>query len=124
MNRQESSRLQAEEYFNNNNMYDVKEDNNLITRINELLLESYEALQKLPAEVAQLARELFKGDRQVYEADFQALFDKSNELIEINDELHKRIDFTKKINKRLSLLCGILVGLLISSVITIIMLLK
>ena len=108
----------------NNNTYDVKQDNNLITRINELLLESYEALQKLPAEVAQLARELFKEDRQVYEADFQAICDKSNELIEVINELHNQIDSTKKINKILSLLCGALVGLLMSSVITVIMLLK
>jgi hypothetical protein len=62
--------------------------------------------------VAQLTRDFLKEERQVYEADFQAVRDKSNEMIEISNELHNRIILTKKIKKRLSILCGLLVGLL------------
>jgi hypothetical protein len=62
--------------------------------------------------VAQLTRDFLKEERQVYEADFQAVRDKSNEMIEISNELHNRIILTKKIKKRLSIFCGLLVGLL------------
>lgn len=108
----------------NNNTYNIQEDNILITRMNELLLESYEDLQKLPAEVSQFARERFEENWQTYEANSKTICDRSNELVEINNELHKKINFMNKANKRLSLLCSFLVGLLILSVITIIMVLK
>lgn len=108
----------------NNNTYNIQEDNILITRMNELLLESYEDLQKLPAEVSQFARERFEENWQTYEANHKTICDRSDELIEINNKLHKKINFMNKANKRLSLLCGFLVGLLILSVITIIMVLK
>jgi hypothetical protein len=108
----------------NNNTYNIQEDHILITRINELLLESYEDLQKFPAEVSQFAREHFEENWQTYEANSKTICDRSIELLEINNELSKKINSMNKINKRLSLLCGFLVGLLISSVITIIMVLK
>jgi predicted nucleotidyltransferase len=108
----------------NNNTYNIQEDNILITRMNELLLESYEDLQKLPVEVSQFARELFEENWQTYEADSKAIHDKYDELIEISNKLHEKIVFINKINKRLSILCGLLVILLISSVITIITLVK
>jgi hypothetical protein len=108
----------------NNNTYNIQEDNILITRMNELLLESYEDLQKLPAEVSQFARERFEENWQTYEANSKTICDRSDELIEINNKLNKKINSMTKTNKRLSLLCGFLVGLLISLVITIIMMLK
>jgi hypothetical protein len=108
----------------NNNTYNIQEDNILITRMNELLLESYEDLQKLPAEVSQFARERFEESWQTYEANSKTICDRSIELLEINNKLSKKVNSMNKINKRLSLLCGFLVGLLVSSVITIIMVLK
>jgi hypothetical protein len=108
----------------NNNTYDVKEDNILITRINELLLESYEDLQKLPAEIHRFATEHFEENRQACEENSKTISDKSDELIEVADKLSKKIISTNRINKRLIFLCCFLAGVIISLIITIIGLLK
>jgi hypothetical protein len=130
--------LESRSNMISNNKYDIEEDNIFITRVNELLLECCEDCEKLPAEVDQLTKEIFEENLQIYEAGSQAindkynelidgrneLLDKCNELLEINNELHEKIVSASKANKRLSFLCGSLVGVIISLIITIIILLQ
>ncbi len=116
--------LESRSNMINNNAYSIQEDHILITRMNELLLESYEDCEKLPAEVAQLTRERFEENLQIYQAGSQSINDKYNELLEISNELHEKIVSASKANKRLSFLCGSLIGAIISLIITIIILLQ
>ena len=96
----------------------------------ELLLESSEDLQKLPAEVSQFTMELHERDWQVrkgnvnkenqqfYEGIFKTMRDMCDDLIETNNKLNKKINYTDKVNKILTFTSIFLVGLLLALVIT------
>jgi uncharacterized protein YaaN involved in tellurite resistance len=107
-----------------NNTYSAEEDNNLLTRVNELFLESYENLEKkLPAEVSQFATESFKENWKTHEAELETIFDKYRELNQAVDKLCEEIVAKDKKNKKLVFLCSFLAGVIVPLIIIVIVLL-